>query len=100
MRVAVIYRPRQAPPPDQLPTMFQGLAEWVQRYRGRMESLDFFVGGGGFAVLDVNDSAELQRMLAEHPFTPFADVEVRPVIEARAALQTLQEVFAAQAVSR
>ncbi|HEV2753981.1 MAG TPA: DUF3303 family protein [Solirubrobacteraceae bacterium] len=94
MRVAVIYRPRQAPPPDQLPAMFQGLAEWVQRYRGRMESLNFFVGGGGFGVLDMDDSAELHRMLAEHPFTPFADVEVRPVVDAETALTVLQEVFA------
>ena len=96
MRVAVIYRPRQAPPPDQLPTMFQGLAEWVQRYRGRMESLYFFVGGGGFAVLDMNDSAELHRMLAEHPFTAFTDVEVRPVLDAETALANLQEVFTAR----
>jgi muconolactone delta-isomerase len=46
---------------------------------------------------EADDSAELQRMLAEHPFTPFADVEIRPVVDPGTALKTLQEAFAARA---
>ena len=97
MRVAVIYRPKNAPPPEHMPQMMQGMAEWVSRYQDRMETIYFFAGGGGFGVLDIDDSTELQRILAEHPFTPFADVEIRPVVEPGTALKTLQEVFAARA---
>ena len=96
MRVAVIYRPKHAPPFELMPQLMQGMAEWVGRYQDRMETTYFFVGGGGFGVLDVDDSTELQRMVAEHPFTPFSDVEIRPVVDPGTALKTLQEVVAAR----
>ncbi|MGH3368646.1 MAG: DUF3303 family protein [Nocardioidaceae bacterium] len=99
MRVAVIYRPRNAPPFELMPQLMQGMAEWVDRYQDRMETTYFFAGGGGFGVLDIDDSSELQRILAEHPFTPFADVEIRPVVDPGTALKTLQEVFAARAAT-
>ena len=96
MRVAVIYRPKSAPPPDLLPQLFQAMGEWVGRYSNRMETIQFFVGGGGFGIIDVDDAAELHRLTAEHPFTPFADVEIRPVVPAETALRNLQEAFAAR----
>jgi hypothetical protein len=93
MRVAVIYRNREAAPPDQLPTLLQGLGEWLQSYGNRGEMLEFFVGGGGVAILDMQDSAELMTMVAENPFTPYSDVEIRPVVAAETAMRQLQEVF-------
>jgi Domain of unknown function (DUF3303) len=97
MRVAVIYRPRNTPPVELMPQLMQGMAEWVDRHEDGMEATYFFVGGGGFGVLDIDDSAQLQRMVAEHPFTPFSDVEIHPVVDPATALKTLQEVFAARA---
>jgi hypothetical protein len=96
MRVAVIYRPRNVPPPELMPTLFAELSAWVERYRDRMETLEFFVGGGGFAVADIDDSAELHRLTSEHPFTPFAEVEVRPVVDPEVGLRNLQEAFEAR----
>jgi hypothetical protein len=99
MRVAVIYRPKHAPPFELVPQLMQGMADWLGRYQDRMETTYFFVGGGGFGVLEVDDSAELQRIVSEHPFTPFADVEIRPVLEPATALQIIQEGFAARAAT-
>lgn len=96
MRVAVIYTPRNAPPPDLMPRLLEELGGWVERHRDRMETIEFFVGGGGFGIADVDDAEELQRMVAEHPFTPFADVEVKAIVAADVALRNLQEVFAAR----
>ena len=95
MRVAVIYRPRQAAPPEMIPMMMAGMGAWLEKYGSRFSTLEFFVGGGGFGVIDVDDSAELARIAAEHPFTPFAEVEFRPVVEPARAMDTLREVFAA-----
>jgi hypothetical protein len=95
MRVAVIYRPKFAPPPERIPELMQGLSGWLSENQGRFTTMEFFVGGGGFGVGDVADSADLQRMVASHPFTPFSDVEIRPVVEPAQAMQILGEVFAA-----
>jgi muconolactone delta-isomerase len=73
------------------------MGAWLERYSGRMSALEFFIGGGGFGVIDIDDSAELHRIISEHPFTPFADVEIRPVVEPQAAMANLREVSAARA---
>jgi hypothetical protein len=77
--------------------LFGAMGQWVEKYGQRFSTLEFFVGGGGFGVIDVDDSAELQRIAAENPFTPFSDVEIRPVVEPGAALAIVSEVLAAQA---
>jgi nucleoside-diphosphate-sugar epimerase len=100
MRVAVIYRPKNSPPLEQMPGLLEGMTQWIERYGDRIENLHFFVAGGGTGFVDVDDAAELHRMLAEHPFTVFADVEVRPVVDAKTALRNLQEAFAARAASQ
>lgn len=94
MKIAVIYRPRTTPPPEVMPELFAGVAEWIKNHGERFESLYFFAGGGGFGVADVNDSAEVLKMTAEHPFTVYSDVEVRAAVEPDAALAQLQEAFA------
>jgi hypothetical protein len=70
------------------------MGAWLAEHQSRFSTLEFFVGGGGFGVLDVSDSAELQKMVAANPFSPFSDVEIRPVVEPGQAMQILQEAFA------
>ena len=97
MRVAIIYRPKSAPPPEVLPELLQRMGGWVEKYSGRISPLEFFVAGGGYGVIDVDDAAELHRILSEHPFTPFADVEIRPVLSPAEAMANLREAAAARA---
>ena len=73
------------------------MGQWVEKYGGRFTTLEFFVGGGGLGVIEIEHSAELQRIAAENPFTPFSEVEIRPVVEPSAAIAILSEAFAAQA---
>jgi hypothetical protein len=96
VRVAVIYRPRDVAPPEMFPTLMGAMEQWVEKYGERFSTLEFFVGGGGFGVIDVDDSAELHRISAENPFTPFSEVEIKPVVEPGTAMATFSEVFAAQ----
>ena len=68
MRAMVITRPQSPPPLDLLPALFDGFAEWRERYRDRMESFEFFAGGGGgFGVVNVADEATLNQMMVENP---------------------------------
>ncbi|HEX5763423.1 MAG TPA: DUF3303 family protein [Solirubrobacterales bacterium] len=93
MRFAIIYRPKETPPPDQLPAMLQGMADWMQSHGDRVSGVQFFVGGGGFGTIDTDDAEELTRLISEHPFTPYSEIEVRPLLEPQAALAILQDVY-------
>jgi hypothetical protein len=96
MRVAVIYRQRNPVPPERAQELLQGVIQWSDRYGDRIESGGYFAAGGGLAVTNLDDSAELHRMLMEHPYTPFCDVECLPLVDRETALATLQDVFAAR----
>ena len=93
MRFAIIYRPSTAPPPEQIPDMVKAMGEWMQRHGDRLEQTAFFVGGGGFGVIESNDPDEVQRLITENPFTPFAEVEIRPLIDPAKALGILHEAY-------
>ena len=62
------------------------LGQWVEQYSKRFSTLEFFVIGGGLVLADIDDSAELNRIVAENPFTPFMDVEIMPVVEPGTAM--------------
>ena len=94
MRVAIIYRPRTAAPADDLPVLMGALSQWVDTHAGRFSVLEFFAIGGGLALADFDDSADLHRIIAENPFTPFMDVEVMPIVEPRTAIETFARIAA------
>lgn len=77
--------------------LMEALGHWVETYATRFSTLEFFVIGGGLVLADIDDSAELNRIVAENPFTPFMDVEIMPVVEPRAAMAIYGEAMAALA---
>lgn len=95
MRMAVIYRPKNVGPPDVVPMLMAALGEWVGKYSKRFSAIELFVAGGGLVLADIDDSAELQRIVAENPFTPYMDVEIMPVVDPGTALATYTEIAAA-----
>jgi hypothetical protein len=95
VRVAVIYRQKNAAPFEALPMMVEALSQWVETYSKRASTIEFFAMGGGLVLADFDDAGELHRLVAENPFTPFMDVEVIPIIEPTAAMETWGQVVAA-----
>ena len=73
--------------------MWEQFTQWRDRWRERMESFEFFPEGGGFAVVNVADEAELQRMTIEYPFSQHNELEVRPIIDGDASLETWRTVL-------
>jgi Domain of unknown function (DUF3303) len=97
MRVAVIYRPQSAAPPETAAMLFGALGQWVESWTPRVDALEFFVDGGGFVVGDFTDAAVMQQMVATNPFTPYMDVQILPVIDPGTAMATYHEVLEALA---
>lgn len=93
MKFAIIYRPKDPPAPEQMPDLLKGMADWMQTYGGRLEGVNFFVGGGGFGTIETDDAAELSKLISEHPFSIYSDVEIKALVDPATALGILQEAY-------
>jgi hypothetical protein len=93
MRFAIIYRPKFQVPQDKLPEMLKGMGDWMQSHGDRVEGVQFFVGGGGFGTVETDDATELTRLLTEHPFTQYSEIEIKPLVDPQTAMSILQEVY-------
>jgi hypothetical protein len=92
MRVLTMVQPRFFIPPEALPGLIAGFVAWRERYLGNMEAFEFFAGSaGGFGILNVPDEATLSRMFIEYPFSPYSQIEHRPLLDGDAALRQWQE---------
>jgi hypothetical protein len=101
VRVCIIDRGARFPlTPEQMPVLWDQFTQWRERWRGKMESFEFFVDGdGGFGVVNVEDEHELQRMMIEYPFATLDNVELRIVVDGDVSLerwgQAIQQTTAA-----
>ncbi len=100
MRFLIVNTPRTTPPPDMLPSMLERAEAWQERYNDKFEVFGMFPGGGGFAVADVQDEAELHRMVAEMPFSPFGDLQIRVFVDGETGWRQAKEAVAAMMASR
>ncbi len=95
MRFLVVVTPKHPVPPDRVLQMLDGLEAWQGRHSDKFEAFGLFPGGGGFGVVDIGDEAALHRVIAENPFTPFANTEIRVVVDGATGIKNAKEVFAA-----
>jgi muconolactone delta-isomerase len=96
MHACITYDPRSPAPPEMLPMMIEGTSQWQDRYGGKFEALYWYVAGGGIGIIEIDDEAELAKMIAEHPFTPYSDVNIRPCVDAQTGLNTYREALQQQ----
>jgi hypothetical protein len=97
MRVLVIGTPKFQIPPEQMSGVIEGALAWSERYRDSIELFGNFVGGGGFAAVNVPDETTLNQMVIEMPFAWFSDVQVHPFVDGEAGLRQLQQALQAMA---
>jgi muconolactone delta-isomerase len=93
MRFLVTYRPKYPAPPDGLSDLLKEMEEWIRKHGSRVEGIQFFVDGGGFGTIETDDPTELQRLITEHPFTQYSDVDVQPLIDPASAMAVLVEAY-------
>jgi muconolactone delta-isomerase len=93
MRFLVTYSPKFPAPTEQLPDMLKEMGEWMQKHGNRVEGIQFFLDGGGFGTIETDDPADIQRLITEHPFTQYSDVDVKPLIDPASAMAVLVEAY-------
>ncbi|MFL5896072.1 MAG: hypothetical protein ACJ76Z_13300 [Thermoleophilaceae bacterium] len=87
------YKPRNPAPPEMLPMMLEGTKQWLDKYGDRFTALWWFAQGGGVGISEVMDEGELMRMMAEHPFTPYCDIEVQICVDPRTGVDAYSQVM-------
>jgi hypothetical protein len=95
MKALVIGRPRFQIPPDMAPMVTQGALDWYERYKDRFVEFGTFMGGGGFAIVDVDDSEELSKLIVEMPFATFSDITAELYVEGDKGFRQFQEAMQA-----
>ncbi len=95
MKALVIARPQFPIPPELAPMITQGALDWYERYKDRFEVFGTFIGGGGFAVVEVDDSEELSKMIVEMPFATFSEITAELYVEGDKGFRQFQEAMQA-----
>ena len=91
MRFLVVARPQFQIPPELLPQMIEGALEWHERYKEQLQEFGTFPGGGGFGIVEAQDSTRLNQLMLEMPFSPFAHHDVYPIVPGDTGLRQLRE---------
>lgn len=91
MKFAVIYRPQLPAPRDQQPQLLKEMGAWVEKFGDRVTGVEFFVDGGGLGFIETDDAEELTRLVAENPFSPYSEIEIKPVVAPERAMAILAE---------
>ena len=95
MKALVIGRPKFQVPPDMAPMITQGAIDWHERYKDRFQVFGTFLGGGGFAVVEVESAEELNKMITEMPFVTFSEVTAELYVEGDLGFRQFQEAMQA-----
>jgi hypothetical protein len=96
MRFLVIAEPNGNPvPPESIPSLLEAERGWRDRYADRLDDYHWYATGGGGAIVDVDDAESLCQAIFEHPFTPYTQTQVRPLVDADAAARGLEASLAA-----
>jgi hypothetical protein len=95
VKALVVARPKFPVPPEMAPMVTQGALDWYERYKDRFEVFGTFMGGGGFAVVEVDDSEELSKMIVEMPFATFSDINTELYVEGDRGFHQFREAMQA-----
>lgn len=96
MRFLITMTPRAAPPPDMIVGMIEQAQAWHERHADRFESFGVFPGGGGFGVIEVQDEAELHRIVGENPFAFLSEVTTRAAVRPEVGFEQAKAIFSAR----
>ena len=99
MHVLVVATPRDPIPPDMLGQMIDGSLAWYDRYADKFLAFGTFPAGGGFGVIEADDTETVSRMIVEMPFSAVSNHDVRIFNPGRVGLEQLRGVLAQMAAS-
>jgi hypothetical protein len=95
MKALVIGRPKFAIGPEIAPMITQGALAWYDRYKDSFAEFGTFLGGGGFALVEVDSAEELNKIIVEMPFAPFSDITAELYVEGDKGFHQFQDAMAA-----
>ena len=95
MKAFVLARPKFQVPPEQALMVVQGGIEWYERYKDRFSEFGTFLGGGGFGVVEVDSTDELNKMIVEMPFSRFMEITTELYMEGDTGFRQFEDAVQA-----
>ena len=96
MRFLVLSVSREALPPEKVRSLIGAMRAWLAEHRAAGKLVeDYSLAGrsGSCRILDVESHEELTAVMAGFPFGPFSDIEVYPLSDLDAALDTYERTM-------
>ncbi len=100
MKFLVVTKSSQPLPPEMATGIMDASAEWARKHTasGKIEQTWSFAGlQGGGGILNVNSLEELDAIMNEFPFAPFADIEIYGLVDLQASLKSSKQAIQAMA---
>jgi len=98
MRCLVVTKQTIPMPPEMVLGVFGAVKAWSARYTaaGKIEQSWSFAGlNGGGAIFNVGSLEELDQIMKEFPFGPFADSKIYGLVDLDTSLDTASKAFEA-----
>lgn len=96
MRFLVTTKSTSPFPPEMAMGMVEAMKQWAGTHRqsGKMEQIWAFAGSnGGGGILNVDSHEELDAIMAGFPFGPFSQIDVYPLADIDASLESFTKVI-------
>ncbi len=100
MKFLIISSPKHPFPPEAVSGLMDAMVAWVNKYTesGKFEATWTLAGqAGGGAIVNVDSLEELDGIMIEFPFGPFAEVEVHAIVDIIESLQRAKQAAEAMA---
>ena len=96
MKYLVIATPRPVPvPPEQAISLYKATIAWIdeREKNGMIDANYIFIGGGGFAITNVDSQEKGYDELLSYPLYPFFEWDVKPLVDWKHAFNSAIELY-------
>jgi len=83
-------------PPEKRVETWEGMVAFIEKYRKAGKCKEIYLDGdmnGSVSIWETDSDEEATKFILENPFSPFSDIDIRPVIGWDIGVKATREAF-------
>jgi hypothetical protein len=83
-------------PPEKRVEIWEGMVAFIEKYRKAGKCKEIYYDAdlkGSMSIWETDSEEESTKFITENPFSPFSDMDIRPVIGWDIGVKATREVF-------